>query len=164
MPRTRLDDAGTRIFRPATGCAIEPTAHISRRPQAARCGCRPRSSVAVARLVQAPSLQAAGPHTTRRLYCRAGRSAVDRAQRDGDRFENTAAATAAEFQALFSRRRKLRDRMAAVAGFLQGYGSKNAPHSPCRPPDSELLLASGRSCHRAAGARCCHVQQRPETT
>ncbi len=69
MPRTRLDDAGTRIFRPATAYAIETTAHISRRPHArdAVAGQRVRR---VARMVQAPSLQAAGPHTARRLHSR----------------------------------------------------------------------------------------------
>ena len=60
FPRTRLDDAGNRICRPATAYAIEPTAQISRRPHARDAvagpgGCR------VARKVQENSLLAAGP-------------------------------------------------------------------------------------------------------
>ncbi len=49
----------------------------------------PAKESRVARTVQAPSLQAAGPHTARRLHCRTGMSgvAVDRAQPDGDQFE-----------------------------------------------------------------------------
>ena len=56
----QLDDAGNRIIRPATGYAIEPTAHISRRPQAPDAVAGPGVR-RVARMVQEPSLQAAGP-------------------------------------------------------------------------------------------------------
>ena len=60
FPRTRLDDAGTRIFRPATGYAIEPAAHVSRRPHAHDAVAGPGVRC-VARMVQENSLQAAGP-------------------------------------------------------------------------------------------------------
>ena len=60
FPRTRLDDAGNRICRPATRYAIEPTAQISRRPQAHDAVAGPGVR-RVARKVQENSLQAAGP-------------------------------------------------------------------------------------------------------
>ncbi len=71
FPQTRLDDAGNRIVRPATGYAIEPTAHISRRPHAHDAVAGPGVR-RIARMVQENSLQAAGPHTAR--SCSAGRA------------------------------------------------------------------------------------------
>ena len=56
----QLDDAGNRIVRPATGYAIEPTAPTSRRPHAPDAVAGPGVH-RVARMVQEPSLQAAGP-------------------------------------------------------------------------------------------------------
>ena len=115
-PRTRLDDAGNRIFRPATGYAIEPTAHISRRPHAhdAVAGQGVRR---VARMVQEPSLQAPGPPTARSLHCRAGmeRGGSRWAQPDGDQFEKTtAAATAADDQAWSAAQMTVTDNAAAL--------------------------------------------------
>jgi hypothetical protein len=60
-----------RIVRPATGYAIESPAHISRRPHALRCGCRPRkyvASLAWFRRLRSRPLA----HTPRSLPCRAG--------------------------------------------------------------------------------------------
>ena len=58
--RTRLDAAGNRICRPVAGYAIEPTAHISRRPHAHDAVASPGVR-RVARMVQEYSLQATGP-------------------------------------------------------------------------------------------------------
>ena len=90
----QLDDAGNRIIRPATGYAIEPAASIS--------------------AVQVP-MRLPGGRPSRRSHVQEPRSrpldlalrvmpagargvAVDRARPDGDRSENTAAATAEDDQ------------------------------------------------------------------
>ena len=67
----QLDDAGNRIVRPATGFAIEPTAHISRRPHAPDAVAGPGVR-RVARMVQEPSLQTAGPRRAARHAGQAG--------------------------------------------------------------------------------------------
>ena len=96
--RTRLDDAGNRIFRPATRLRAArygvpgrvryraPCAYLTPSPRS-RCGCR-LGVHRVARMVREHSLQAAGPPRAS-AHSRAGRRgvAVDRAQPDGDEFE-----------------------------------------------------------------------------
>ena len=67
----QLDDAGNRIIRPATGYAIEPAAQISRRPHASDAVAGPGVR-RVARMVQEPSLQAAGPRRAARHAGQAG--------------------------------------------------------------------------------------------